>query len=78
MNEKQKGINVAKGESAFEAIQNAIPHWIHDKKEDPTSVTGFLYLRSCRCSVCGCEVSFERPKCPHCGTDMQHMKGLAD
>ena len=71
-----KGIKVGKGESALAALQEAIPHWIHDKKEDPSSITGFIYERSCTCSVCGFRVNMERPKCPHCGADMEHLNGL--
>jgi rubrerythrin len=76
MNRKKKGIRVARGESALAAIQKAVPHWIHEKIEDPSSVTGFMYSRSCTCSECGYEASFEKPKCPHCGADMQYIKGL--
>ena len=76
MSRKKKGINVNRGESALEAIQNQVPHWIHEKIEDPSSSTGYMYSRSCTCSQCGFEASFEKPRCPHCGAEMQHMKGL--
>ena len=76
MSRKKKGIKVNRGESALEAIQNQVPHWIHEKIEDPSSITGYMYSRSCTCSQCGFEASFEKPRCPHCGSEMQHMKGL--
>ncbi|MBE6128086.1 MAG: hypothetical protein E7185_02300 [Erysipelotrichaceae bacterium] len=76
MSRKKKGIKVNRGESALEAIQNQVPHWIHEKIEDPSSITGYMYSRSCTCSQCGFEASFEKPRCPHCGAEMQHMKGL--
>ena len=76
MSRKKKGIKVNRGESTLEAIQNQVPHWIHEKIEDPSSITGYMYSRSCTCSQCGFEASFEKPRCPHCGAEMQHMKGL--
>ncbi|HCK88353.1 MAG TPA: hypothetical protein DHW39_06050 [Erysipelotrichaceae bacterium] len=73
MNEKNNakgGIRIGKNDSAYEAIMDAMPHWIHKTKEDASSLTGFLYLPQCSCSVCGFEVSFERERCPHCGVKM--------
>ena len=75
-NNERKGARVSKGESSLKALQEAMPHWIHAKKEDPSSVTGFLYERNCTCSVCGYEASFEKPKCPRCGAVMKSMKGI--
>lgn len=72
----KKGIRVSKGESVMEAFQNAVPHWIHEKIEDKTYVTGYRYGRRCRCSSCGHEASFEKEICPGCGRKMQHMKGI--
>ena len=71
-----KGVKVAKGQSALEALRNALPHWVHETKEDPSYVTGFYYLPGCKCSECGFKVSYERPYCPHCGSKMQKMKGI--
>ena len=73
---KSKGIRVKKGESSLEALREFIPHWIHDTREDSSSVTGIIYLRTCRCSQCGFQVSFEKPRCPHCGVEMQKFKGI--
>ena len=71
-----KGIRVGKDQSVMDAMEKAIPHWIHEKVEDPSYVGGFRYARNCTCSVCGYEASFEKEKCPHCGTVMQHIKGI--
>ena len=73
---RNKGIRIQKGESALEAMRDIIPHWIHDTREDPSSVTGLIYLRTCRCSECGFHVSFEKPFCPHCGAVMNKIRGI--
>ena len=41
----KKGIRVGKGQSVLAAFQNAVPHWIHEKIEDPSYVGGFRYAR---------------------------------
>lgn len=41
-------------------------YWIHKKKEDKNSVSGFIYLRECTCSNCGYEANMEKPVCPSC------------
>ncbi|MBR3310222.1 MAG: hypothetical protein IKG15_00210 [Solobacterium sp.] len=73
---KNKGIRLGKNQSALEALQNALPHWIHEKIEDPTSVTGFMYARQCTCSACGYKASFEKEFCPHCRAKMKRLRGL--
>lgn len=75
-NIRKKGIRVGKGESTMEAMKDAIPHWIHDKREDPSSVTGFIYLPGCTCSSCGYHSNMEKPVCPHCGARMSREKGI--
>ena len=72
----KKGIRVKKGQSVMEAFQNAVPHWIHDRTEDSSYVTGYRYERSCTCSSCGYKASLEKEYCPGCGKKMQHMKGI--
>lgn len=69
-NIRKSGVRIGRDESAFEAIQKAMPHWIHKTKEDPDSLTGFLYLPACTCSACGFEVRMEKERCPHCGAKM--------
>lgn len=41
-------------------------YWIHKRKEDINSVSGYIYLRECKCSNCGYEANMEKPICPHC------------
>ncbi|MBR3357552.1 MAG: hypothetical protein IKG46_06945 [Solobacterium sp.] len=72
----RKGIRVKKNQSVIEAMQSMIPHWDHEKIEDPSYVLGFRYARTCRCSVCGYVSSFEKPVCPHCQTKMKNLAGL--
>ena len=72
----KKGIRVGKGQSVLAAFQNAVPHWIHEKIEDPSYVGGFRYARNCSSSNCGYEASFEKEICPRCRKKMQHMKGI--
>ena len=69
-NMKQGGIRIGRKESSLEVIRDAMPHWIHKTKEDPASLSGFLYLPQCSCSVCGFEMNYEKEFCPHCGTKM--------
>ena len=45
-------------------------HWIHDKKEAPEYVNGFVYLRSCTCSVCGEHRPYPIGHCTYCGAVM--------
>lgn len=45
-------------------------YWIHDRKEAPASVKGYLYLPSCHCSSCGHQAGIEKEKCPQCGAIM--------
>jgi rubrerythrin len=73
---RTKGIRIQKGESALDAMRDVIPHWIHDIREDPSSVKGFVYLRTCTCSVCGYKASFEKPFCPHCKAVMNKLRGI--
>ena len=73
---RTKGIRIQKGESTLDKLRGIIPHWIHETREDPSSVTGVIYLRTCRCSECGFQVSFEKPFCPHCQAEMRKFKGI--
>jgi len=45
-------------------------HWIHEKKENKASVTGYFILPACRCSNCDTWQPSEREKCPKCGAVM--------
>lgn len=45
-------------------------YWIHQKVESKSSVTGYVYLRQCKCSNCGTEYNMEKEVCPHCGAIM--------
>ena len=45
-------------------------YWIHDRRESDTSVMGYLYLPSCRCSRCGHQAGIEKDICPQCGAVM--------
>ena len=45
-------------------------YWIHEKIEDSTSITGYLYQRECKCSECGYQVNMEKQICPNCGAHM--------
>lgn len=47
--------------------ENKHGYWIHEKIEDSTSVTGYLYQRECKCSECGYQVNMEKQVCPNCG-----------
>jgi rubrerythrin len=76
MNEIKKEIQVLKGESSLDAIQKAIPHWIHDTRKDDSSVTGEVFLPSCKCSLCGYHSNMEKERCPHCGAIMRKIKGV--
>lgn len=71
-----KGVRLGKGESALEKMKAVVPHWIHDTKEDPSSLTGILYLPGCTCSNCGYHANMEKDHCPHCGAKMNKMKGI--
>jgi uncharacterized OB-fold protein len=42
-------------------------YWIHDRKEEDSSMTGYLYLPSCKCSNCGYHSTMEKKVCPECG-----------
>ena len=50
MTNERKGVHVAKGDITLDAIQQAIPHWIHDTRKDESSVTGEVFLPGCKCS----------------------------
>lgn len=50
--------------------ENKHGYWIHEKIEDSTSVTGYLYQRECKCSECGYHVNMEKQTCPNCGAYM--------
>ncbi len=41
-------------------------YWVHQKKKNEHSVTGYFILPSCICSNCGYFVQSEREKCPKC------------
>jgi hypothetical protein len=45
-------------------------YWIHEKREDPTSVNGFIYETACKCSACGYFTNLEKKVCPNCGAKM--------
>ncbi|MBQ9327796.1 MAG: hypothetical protein IJ225_04590 [Solobacterium sp.] len=45
--------------------------WIHDRKEDPSSVNGYFILPACVCSNCGYRVGSERDRCPQCKANMK-------
>ncbi len=70
------GIKVKKGDSILAAMQEHIPHWIHDTKKDAHSVRGFLYLPGCTCSKCGGHVNMEKEICPYCKSRMSSMHGV--
>ncbi|MBR4446102.1 MAG: hypothetical protein IKS37_09460 [Solobacterium sp.] len=72
----RKGVKVRKGQSVMEALEAVVPHWEHEKIEDPSYVLGYRYARNCRCSVCGYESSFEKPECPRCRKKMKSLSGL--
>ena len=67
---RRSGAKVSGNDSALDAIHEAMPHWIHHKREDSTYMGGVVYLPACDCSVCGYTVSSEKEKCPHCGSKM--------
>lgn len=48
------------------------PYWIHEKRKDIRSVTGYVYRRDCKCSNCGYHSNMEKKICPQCGSLMQH------
>lgn len=50
--------------------ENKHVYWIHEKIQDSTSVTGYLYQRECKCSECGYQVNMEKQICPNCGAYM--------
>jgi rubrerythrin len=52
------------------AIVKKHSYWIHDKKKDESSLTGYLYLPHCKCGNCGYESNMEKPVCPSCGAIM--------
>ncbi len=70
---KKKGVRVGKGETALQALQNSVPHWIHHKVEDTNYVSGFKYLPICDCSECGYTSNTEHDVCPHCGAKMHTL-----
>lgn len=65
-----KGVRVSKGESALDAMKKRVPHWIHDRREDASYMSGFVYLPSCTCSECGYHSNKEKDVCPGCGNHM--------
>ena len=60
-----------------EKKDNSVKHafWIHTKRKDDSSVTGYFTLPECTCSNCEFVVSFERERCPHCKAimDQEHQ-----
>lgn len=48
------------------------PYWIHEKRKDSHSVTGYVYKRDCKCSNCGYHSNMEKKICPQCASLMQH------
>ncbi len=45
-------------------------HWIHHKRPEADSLTGFFYLPGCDCSNCGYTANLEKKICPSCGAVM--------
>lgn len=45
-------------------------YWIHERREDKSSISGYIYLPQCKCSNCGNSVNMEKPVCPYCGALM--------
>ena len=72
--QKPGGLRINKKESALEAIQRRIPHWIHYTQEDARFVGGKVYLRQCECSICGYVAQKELPMCPNCKTQIRLLK----
>ncbi len=76
MTNVRKGIHVAKDDATLDAMQQAIPHWIHDTRKDESSVTREIFLPGCKCSSCGYHSNMEKERCPHCGAIMRKIKGV--
>ncbi len=76
MKQTHKGIRIAKGQSTIDEMKKRVPHWIHDTREDEHSVSGIIYLRSCKCSECGYHANMEKPVCPQCGSKMNSIIGV--
>lgn len=69
--EEAKKEDESEPEPAKEEVSSGpLPHWIHDRKEDPSYLKGFVYLRSCTCSECGYHSHTEKPVCEGCGAKM--------
>lgn len=45
-------------------------YWIHARKPDPHSISGYFYTRECTCSSCGHSSNMEKDHCPFCGAVM--------
>ncbi len=75
---KLKSVKIRKDDNVLDAIEAVIPHWIHHKREDAASVSGFYWLPECECSECGFVVNMEKPVCPHCGANMRMLKGKSE
>ncbi|MEE3488244.1 MAG: hypothetical protein VZT48_09105 [Bulleidia sp.] len=41
-------------------------YWIHARKPDPHSISGYFYTRECTCSSCGHQLNMEKDICPFC------------
>lgn len=70
---RNKGVHVGRGESAKDALEKSVPHWIHHFVEDPTYIGGRKYLPECECSECGYVSATEHNVCPHCGVRMKQL-----
>lgn len=67
----QEELTVSTSDRIDEKVGAMAPHWIHDIKEDSSSITGYFYLPGCKCSICGFHVNSEKDKCPGCGAYMK-------
>lgn len=45
-------------------------YWIPHKVEDKKYISGYRYLPSADCSICGTTTNLQKPICPHCGAIM--------
>ena len=50
---KKKGVRVNKEQTAYDALMDSMPHWIHHKVEAEGYIGGYKYLPQCDCSECG-------------------------
>lgn len=45
-------------------------YWIHDRVPSEQSLSKYLYLQTCSCSVCGYKSNMEKKICPACKSVM--------